>query len=54
MVVMVVISYRQNKGADDEKSIAITKETFKTDGIYNISAFAIMLILTALYAFFWS
>lgn len=54
MVVMVAISYRQNKGADDEKSIAITKETFKTDGIYNISAFAIMLILTALYAFFWS
>ena len=54
MGIIAFISYRQNQGADDEKGIAITKETFKTDAIYNIGAFALMLILTALYAFFWS
>ena len=54
MGIIAFISYRQNHGADYEKGIAITKETFKTDAIYNIGAFAMMLILTALYAFFWS
>ncbi|NDD79375.1 MAG: sodium/glucose cotransporter [Flavobacteriia bacterium] len=54
MGIIAFISYRQNHGADDAKGIAITKETFKTDAIYNIGAFALMLILTALYAFFWS
>ena len=54
MGIIAFISYRQNHGVDDEKGIAITKETFKTDAIYNIGAFALMLILTALYAFFWS
>ena len=54
MGIIAFISYRQNQGADDEKGIAITQETFKTDAIYNIGAFALMLILTALYAFFWS
>jgi len=54
MGIIAFISYRQNHGTDDEKGIAITKETFKTDAIYNIGAFAMMLILTALYAFFWS
>jgi SSS family solute:Na+ symporter len=54
MGIIAFISYRQNHGVDDEKGIAITKETFKTDAIYNIGAFAMMLILTALYAFFWS
>lgn len=54
MAIIAFISYRQNKGADDEKGIAITKATFKTDAIYNVSAFALLLILAALYAFFWS
>ncbi|MDG1252237.1 MAG: sodium/sugar symporter [Schleiferiaceae bacterium] len=54
MGIIAFISYRQNRGANDEKGINLTKETFKTDSIYNIGAFAIMLILAALYAFFWS
>ena len=52
--IIAFISYRQNRGANDEKGIDITKETFKTDGIYTIGAFALLLILSALYAFFWS
>ena len=53
MVVIVLVSYIQNKGAKDSNGIEISKSTFKTSGIFNIASFAIMLILVALYAFFW-
>ena len=53
MVVITLVSYIQNKGAKDLKGIEISKSTFKTSAIFNISSFAIMLILVALYAFFW-
>ena len=53
MVVIVLVSYIQNKGAKDSKGIEISKSTFKTSGTFNIASFAIMLILVALYAFFW-
>ena len=53
MAVIVLVSYIQNKGAKDSKGIEISKSTFKTSGIFNIASFAIMLILVALYAFFW-
>ena len=53
MVVIILVSYIQNKGAKDSKGIEISKSTFKTSGIFNIASFAIMLILVALYAFFW-
>jgi SSS family solute:Na+ symporter len=54
MIVIVLVSYLQHKGADDEKGIPITKQLFKTSPIFNIGAFAIMLILVALYAMFWN
>jgi len=44
----------QNKGEDDEKGISITKGLFKTSPIFNIGAFAVMIILTVLYALFWN
>ena len=53
MVVIILVSYIQNKGAKDSKGIEISKSTFKTSSIFNITSFAIMLILVALYAFFW-
>jgi len=53
MLVIILVSYIQNKGAKDSKGIEISKSTFKTSGIFNIISFAIMLILVALYAFFW-
>ena len=53
MVVIVLVSYIQNKGAKDSKGIEISKSTFKTSETFNIASFAIMLILVALYAFFW-
>jgi len=53
MVLIVTISLLQNKGSDDAKGIPLTKETFKTSPLFNISAFAIMLILVVVYAAFW-
>jgi SSS family solute:Na+ symporter len=54
MLVIVIVSYIQQKGKDDEKAINLSKETFKTSPLFNIGAFAIILTLVALYSFFWS
>lgn len=53
MGVIVVSSLIQREGASDKKGIEITKELFQTSPKFNIGAFAIMLILVALYAMFW-
>jgi SSS family solute:Na+ symporter len=53
MVLIIAISLLQNKGSNDTKGIPLTKELFKTSPIFNISAFAIMLILVVVYAVFW-
>jgi SSS family solute:Na+ symporter len=53
MGVIALVSYLQHKGADDKKGIDITKEMFKTSPIFNIGSFAVLLILTVLYAMFW-
>tara|TARA_Y200000002_G_C22682395_1_gene664626 strand:- start:1033 stop:2685 length:1653 start_codon:yes stop_codon:yes gene_type:complete len=54
MLVIVLVSYFQLNGKDDEKAINISKETFITSPVFNISSFAIILTLVALYSFFWS
>jgi len=54
MIVIVITSLIQHKGKDDEKGIVITKQLFKTSPVFNIGAFAIMLVLVALYAMFWN
>lgn len=54
MLIIMVYSYLQHKGKDDEKGIPITKDLFKTSPLFNIGSFAIMIILVALYALFWS
>ena len=54
MLVIAIVSWSQNKGTDDEKGIAISQETFKTGSIYNVGAFAVMIVLVALYGLFWS
>ena len=54
MIVIIMVSYIQNKGGNDKKGIDITKETFKTSPLFNIISFAVMLVLTVLYALFWN
>jgi SSS family solute:Na+ symporter len=53
MIVIALVSYIQNKGKDDTKGIIISKESFKTSPAFNIGAFAVMIVLVALYAIFW-
>lgn len=53
MGVIMAVSHLQHRGADDEKGIPITKQLFKTSPLFNVGAFAVMLILVALYAMFW-
>ncbi|WP_372920052.1 sodium/sugar symporter [Salegentibacter sp.] len=53
MALMVVISLVEGKGKDNEKSIPLSKELFKTGPAFNIGSFAVLLILVMLYALFW-
>jgi len=53
MIVIVVLSLIQNKGADDPKGIPLTKQLFKTSSAFNIGAFTVLIILTVIYALFW-
>ena len=53
-LVIGIVSYQQTKGEADPKAIQYDSNTFATSTVFNIGAFAIMLILVALYAFFWS
>ncbi|MFB9057429.1 sodium/sugar symporter [Mariniflexile ostreae] len=53
LLVIIILSYLQNKGADDEKGITFTKDLFKTSPLFNIGAFAICIVTAALYALFW-
>ena len=52
-LVIIAVSLFQHKGKDDEKGIPLTKQLFKTSPTFNIGAFAVMIILVALYSFFW-
>ena len=53
MAIIALISWLQHKGAPDSKGFELRKETFKTSSTFNICAFAVMVILVFLYAFFW-
>lgn len=54
MLVIILVSLYQNKGAEDHKGIEISKGLFKTNPVFNIGAFAVMIILVVLYALFWN
>ncbi len=53
MLIMAIISLIEGKGKDHEKGIDLSRKLFATDPVFNISAFAVILILIALYAMFW-
>lgn len=54
LLIIMIYSYFQHNGKDDTKGIPITKQMFKTSPLFNVGAFAVMLILVVLYALFWS
>lgn len=53
MFVIIILSYLQNKGLDDEKGIPLSKELFKTSPLFNVGAFVVCLIVSVLYCVFW-
>lgn len=53
MVIIAGVSMTTSEEADDPKGIDLTASLFKTGPVFNISAYAIMIILVALYAIFW-
>lgn len=53
MVVIAGVSLTTSDDVDDPKGIKLTSKIFKTDGVFNISAYAIIVILVVLYSIFW-
>lgn len=53
MLLIILISWFENKGQNDEKGFELKKETFKTGPIFNISTFAVLIILAVLYSLFY-
>ena len=52
-LIMMAVSYLEQKGIDDPKGIPLNRQLFHTGPAFNIGAFTILIILTALYAVFW-
>ena len=52
-LIIIIVSLWLGKGIDNPRGIVLSKSTFKTGPVFNISAFAIMLILAVLYSVFW-
>lgn len=53
IAIIVFVSLTTSEKDDDDKAIILTKETFVTSKVFNISAYAVMLITAFLYAKFW-
>ncbi len=53
MVIIAGVSMTTSVEVDDPKGIQLTAKLFKTDSIFNISAYAILIMLVVLYAIFW-
>jgi solute:Na+ symporter, SSS family len=53
MIIIAIVSLVDKKGMDDEKGITLSKKLFRTGSTFNIGAFAVMVILVALYTIFW-
>ncbi|QXP71845.1 sodium/sugar symporter [Polaribacter sp. R2A056_3_33] len=53
LVIIMVMSNIQNKGADDPKGIEITKDLFKTSPLFNMGSITVCILLTVLYCLFW-
>ena len=53
MFVIAVVSLQTNKNQEDEKGIALEEGIFTTSSTFNVGAFALMIVLAGLYAFFW-
>lgn len=53
MAVIVGVSLSCGKGDDSPKAISLDSKTFETGKVFNIAAYALLLILVVLYTVFW-
>ncbi|MFA8342426.1 MAG: sodium/sugar symporter [Rhodothermaceae bacterium] len=53
MVIIAGVSLTTSENDDDPKGIALTSKIFKTDSVFNISAYAVLVVVAVLYAMFW-
>tara|TARA_B100000886_G_scaffold162580_1_gene110865 strand:+ start:2290 stop:3951 length:1662 start_codon:yes stop_codon:yes gene_type:complete len=53
MIVIAIVSSKENKISDDKKAIKLDKNVFDTSSVYNVGAFVLMIVLVFLYSFFW-
>lgn len=53
MVIIAGVSMTTSEQVDDPKGIQLTASLFKTGPVFNISAYAIMIVLVVLYTVFW-
>ena len=53
IVIIIIMSNIQNKGADDPKGIEISKDLFKTTPLFNIGSMIVCILLAVLYSLFW-
>lgn len=53
MAVIALVSLKENKNKNDDKGIELEEGIFSTSSSFNVGAFALMIALAGLYAFFW-
>ncbi len=53
MAVIALVSLKENKDKNDDKGIELEEGIFNTSSSFNVGAFALMIALAGLYAFFW-
>ena len=53
MIVIAIVSIKENKISDDKKAIKLDKGIFDTSSNYNVGSFILMIVLAFLYSFFW-
>ena len=54
MGIIALVSWKDGKGQDDAKGIGLNAAMFKTSKLFNVGAFAVMLVLAFLYALLWN
>jgi SSS family solute:Na+ symporter len=53
MLIIALVSMSSSGEADDPKAIPLSAETFRTDSVFNLCAYCIIVVLAVLYAVFW-
>jgi len=53
MVIIAGVSMTTSKEIDDPKGIQLAGSLFKTDSVFNVSTYTILIILVVLYTVFW-